>query len=316
MNQCAQLGLQMGHATIEQILALSELASERLVDTGRVLSPVLTGREGRWLLFNYTHRSKLQPSPDLVLEFAELARASDEAIYRFARRWGALGIAKNGWPVKFKRRRPVSSMFDGFRAIHDTGDPHFVLAMLRRIYLGEPGPDLPYRESLTAWRLLARRLSGLLRIAAALHRNQCGTREDWLELAAGENNYDFSQPWTRRDDIFLPGIEMAVYMNAMIERFKICPHWVNHKPRWQMRLACSAGGVSTLAGILALQAMMIVADKDGLVICSYCNRPYTPRRMPAHEKRNYCERKDCIRARERDRKRKQRSHLKAQSAVA
>ncbi len=112
---------------------------------------------------------KVKASPGLLNDFVALAQASDDAIVKFAKRWGPLALCEqHGLPFTHP---PVNGKSCGqlkTRAVN------FRDEKLGRMVKGEG-----CRESLASWREYAGQARATLSLAANIHQEWLGILEDW-----------------------------------------------------------------------------------------------------------------------------------------
>ena len=250
---------------------------KRPVQTGMLWAPPVVAIEHGYLVFNAATRIKKVTGSGLLPDFIDLAEADDASIFKYAKRWGALALDENGWPIQ---RFP---------------EPH------RRVDEFE----VYQREPVSTWKFVARRFRAIRNLGASLNNGKPGLEQDWLDLAPVGYLTDFMKPWKVGMDVIHTELQAA--MRELIERYRVSTRFWWNKAVHQWQIDLDAGGNSNLPGLLLINTMLEVADKDGFAICSACHRSYLPRRRPDPTRRNYCERDDCCRqAAWRDSKRDQR----------
>jgi hypothetical protein len=155
---------------------------------------------------------------------------------------------------------------------------------------GWPVNRTPGEESMNAWRVLARRFRGAINLGCAFNLDRPGTEQAWTESFDGEDRFRLFKPWEEKSPY---RTDLQMLLRSMIQRFRVMPRfwWNVERNHWQIDL--DAYGPSNLPGILVIQAMLLIADKDGLAVCSSCHRSYIPDRRPDPTRRNYCSRDDC-----------------------
>jgi len=266
-------------------------------------------REG-WLVYprNGTWRD-VTAGKGLLDDFLRLSAASDEAIARFAERWGPLFVCdEHMLPVWHRRPSRRVSSYRECGGVEVDGDP---------------------ATPLVTWRYWSRQALAVLRLGAALRANAEGSDDDWEAIGDEELEswrWDVRQlrPYSppRRDADGRLWVTTPDYGQSLL----------NAKAAWrrEMRAAAAArnfrvdtgrgdlvnairtwlefgdvvpvfvwprkgpdvlmGGAGVFAAV-GLQVMMAVSRSDGLASCTACGRPYVPRRRLAANRRHYCE--DC-----------------------
>jgi hypothetical protein len=246
--------------------------ANRPMSTGQVWAPRVEVLVDGCLIYDPLRCCKAKAGGALLSQFLDLCDAADEKVLRYARRYGALGLGRR-----------------------DESDIHRFL------------------EPVTIWRGLAHQFRALLNIGAKLNQSTRPTRDDWMELDGTRYERGLvPKPWefTGREGAYLARHELQILLRSLIDRFKVRPRiWWNHQiNQWQIDLD-SAGPSSNLPGLLTIQLMLTLADKDGFAVCSACHRSYIPKRRPNPERRNYCP--NCgIRASWKDAARERRARLR------
>jgi len=223
---------------------------------------------------------KAKASPGLLNGFVTLAEASDDAIVKFAKRWGPLALCeKHGLPYT---HLPVKGKWCGQLK---TRVVSFRDEKLGRMVKGEG-----CRESLASWREYAGQARATLSLAANIHQERLGNLEDWSKFPGYEKVVESirkseSKKRALRQEQWLLG----QVINDWLRWGTVAPkfEWDTDTPR----LTLSG---TWLAGALALQLAMAVSRTEGLAFCSNCGRGYVPTRRPRVNVRNYCE--DCGRS--------------------
>ena len=242
--------VNMTRWTAQDAIDFGGLKAERFMEIGYVWSPPVLGRDEGGILYDPGNRKKLRPVPELSVKFADLITATDDEVFHFANKWGALGIGEDGWP-------PSSGS-----------------------HLG--------RESFS-WRLLASRFRALINLGAAFNTDQPGQEQDWQALDDDKSGrFTFFKPWLKVSDQSLSRTEIMSFMRTLIQRFGVAPRfwWNESVKQWQIDL--DAYALSNLPGLIIIQLMLIIANRSGWAICSECRRSYPVERRPDPTRRNYC----------------------------
>jgi len=134
-----------------RILKINSLDMEQPMGTGLLRTPTFLDRDSTGMTFKWQPNSNSKNTeilirPSLAILFAGLKDVADTEIIRVAQRWGALGIADDGWPPE---------VLHGW-----AGDP--------------------WRETFSAWRLFAGRLQDLITLAAEFNRLKAGPKKDYI----------------------------------------------------------------------------------------------------------------------------------------
>ena len=155
-------------------------------------------------------------------------------------------------------------------------------------------------EPIEGWRIFIGRIKAAINIGAEFHQGRPGYEADWEAMTHGENRYQIFKPWKTREPYT---DELQGMIRAMISRFKVAPRFWWNRERHQWQIDLDASGPSNLPGLLVIQLMLLIADKDGFAICSSCHKSYMPDRRPDPTRRNYCIDEACRKAAWRDAKR-------------
>jgi hypothetical protein len=228
---------------------------------------------------------------------------SDQAILRFAKKWGSLGLCAHG-----------------------VASPHGDWTVITDADIGPGGvPDEcwpTYRESAAIWRALASMFAATLEIAAALHNNERVSRSTVQAFHGWLPNKRQTPAMNK------PGLQ---YRRLLTDRLNYwLSRWAGVHPIFQWEDTDSPTiefGHSWRTGCapaLVLQLTRTVALKPAIATCSACGIAYTPQRHPKKNQRNYCARcraegipvRDAVRslrARKRKQTRRTLSHGKART---
>jgi hypothetical protein len=260
-------------------MACDALSTSRLIDrlrsTGRAVKSNLVFvpnnieiRDGLlvWDRPSDTGRENwVEPKDAMLIRFTKLHLGTDEAILKFAKRYGVLGaveLVPNS--PKFGNEIP----FGGQRWLVSTDG------------------DGPVGDPLGLWRGLSRRFDATLRLAAELAKDPpvVGDAKYWQYLIEDPN--------------YLPDVEDAQFL-IMFE----VKDWLQvgrvglsldikdfSRRRTEWETSIEYRGLYNLLGALATQLMLTVAG-SALHSCSGCGSPIISDRRPKRGQRNYCD--DC-----------------------
>ena len=193
--------------------------------------------------------------------FALLSEAGDEAILKYARKWGVLGLcAQHGKPMSHV---PTRLWWKGELDEHPVCKPAGPLR----------GPS---RESIQRWRAYAAQAQAALDIAAELSRPGRPRTVDGGRWEPLEELYPpgVMKPILRASDVPSQRRLLAAAVQEWLELgdAQMSFQWTGDRPQYDL-------GTGSLFGALALQLSLTVARLDALVICDACGRSYIPRRQ-------------------------------------
>jgi hypothetical protein len=253
-------------------------------------------------------------APGLLEGFIRLADGSDEAVLRYARRWGPLWLCEHGVPWQY----------DGKECIPPATD------------------SSPWcEESLDKWREYAREARAVLRIARKLDSGQPGSEDDWDETWTG-GLFLYATPTSDRLTQWVGGVEFDEFDAALEEAHVEATEGASTRRRttssdpdeltealmyespsdyplplqervlarnlnewlawggvtpnlfWQDRKRSIRLAGNGLFGALAIQLLFDCCRTDGLAVCTACGTPYLPPKRPRRDRNAYCS--DCGRA--------------------
>lgn len=244
---------------------LAALRQERPVTSSMVWAPRPLDFKGGDLRYRVGQAQRRRVDQSLLDDFLDLAEASDEAIYRFSRKWGVLGLCKHGLPWKHSDAciRTAPS-FPGHLAAEKTDH----------------------------WRTMAGAFKALVAISAELNQGRSGAVEDWMFVERRLSGPDSPPTDGRELRLALRNRRLARIMLMAIMRrliwmaditIRLGWNWASNA--WELSLDCN--GVNLLA-LLTLNLLLTMADKDGFAVCSFCHQSYIPLRKPDPTRRNYC----------------------------
>jgi hypothetical protein len=211
-----------------------------------------------------------RPRRGMLLRFCKLADAEDARILAFARLWGPLYLCKHGLPF--------------------THDPPLVPFSWSKT-LSDPAPSRECRplgwggwsgwEPLDGWRRLARAVSAVLRIGAALAQARPAGAEEW-KTAWSFSRDPNKAPHTRVAD---QRRDLGSLSDSWLMMGRVRPSMGCAREGYEIRVA----GLG-LFGTIAIQVMFYVAQARGWAVCTRCNRVFPPDRQPSLGRRTYCSR--------------------------
>jgi hypothetical protein len=251
---------------------LAGFAFKRPLSAEKILVPVsveLVDAQLVWDLFAGGEKPfERYPGSGLLWEFVELGGDSvpDQAVLRFARSWGVLGVCPHGKPNYHPR--------------YQESRGHNTLAWGRKtlVWCVPPGGfGFRGRESVATWRAIAQWLSTLIKLAAQVAQGAPGLDQDWLRLEtpalALESWHDRLEP--RRQRLATLINRELVFANARLEL-----KWLEPKP--EIRLVGHG-----LYAALIQQLLLELSDAVGLAICDECKTPFRGGRQ-SEKRRSFC----------------------------
>lgn len=198
-----------------------------------------------------------------------------EGVLQFAGKWGAIWFCQaHNLPVGHALIR--ASAFEWYEAYETEA--------------GECFPDRvrsPHRDPVERYLHFAARARSILRIAAELHTEREGSREDWM-LAL---TTFFPEEWwqdAETVDSYIAGGRMTLgdLVSEWMRVGAVLPYldWNARDPAFTFR----AGTF----GVIGVQILQAVSRAHEIAFCSSCSRPYLRQgRKPQAGRRNYCP--DC-----------------------
>lgn len=213
-----------------------------------------------------------QDDRGILNAFVRLADAvKPQAFLRFARRYGPLELcAEHGLPVshtagdrEIERDAPLGAC----------GPWRFVLAH------GRGGAGAEYDGVPVAlWREYARDVRAVLGAAAALHRGEPISGEDWPTFAAAywrarRGKEPPADPPAWRGDVEQEREHVGMLLDLWIERAGVRPRytWTGALPN----IGLGGGGVF---GAVIRQLAFSVAKVRGVAVCAGCGAPFVPQK--------------------------------------
>ena len=166
------------------------------------------------------------------------------------------------------------------------------------------------QPALTVWTYFARSLRALLHIAARYRSGLAADGDDWglIRTAPSSMKYEKGGPIDIWNPLVLGGEEAWMAMihfvrkgsrdrvmwlrllNCLLALGRVRPWIICEGPAKETRPSLVFSGPNLLS-YLALQVCLVAAKQDGFAMCSYCQKPYVPRRAPKSGQRAYC--KEC-----------------------
>lgn len=260
----------------------------------------------------------VRPGPGMLEEFVKLVDARDQAILKYARKWGPLWLCSHRryWQHDPLACRPVAS-----------SDERYYTRW----------------EPLEYWRDFAKEARATLRIARKLNTGEAADPEDWQAIPARYERMDAmfirwdELQWVQPEDeriheAYLLDDDFEQLERTMIElkeEQRARPEYASPDDAWQWETVADGatpdiherllsmvldrwverGGVKLsvfrqndrrairlagggLIGALAVQLVFDVCRTDGLAVCTSCGTPYLPpKRRPRRDQNPYCS--DC-----------------------
>jgi hypothetical protein len=141
------------------------------------------------------------------------------------------------------------------------------------------------REHLSAWRILSRKVSALLKIGAQLQLGDSRIdRHEWMCVQSFETR--------RLDRLTIPaearaqlGLEIS---RAWLPNCGFSMQWNRHRKRFELEIDYRGAMMSAVG----LQLALTISNSDSLYICSGCSEPYArsrDKRSPKTGEANFCD---------------------------
>lgn len=184
-------------------------------------------------------------------------------VLKFARRYGVLQICEHGLPATHNPDPLPSSGFSGCRPLGWN--------------------DAPW-EPVEQWLHFARQAAALLRIAAALHRDQRPDPSAWATVY--EDQPDQRGYGWLSDAPSVGRFNLADCVNTWLILGGVRPHFewfAGSAPRFML-----SGGTF---GLVAIQLMLAISQAHAIAVCDGCKQPYprVNKRAPQAGRANYCD---------------------------
>lgn len=240
--------------------------------------------EGDYLVSSLEHEIvECEPSgTDLLQAFINLRDASPAQIEDFAQRYGVLELCRHHLPRTHWDRI--------------TSDPD-AIRLPECPSLSCPDKFGHSQEPIEDWKNIARGLSAVLRVAAALHLGQSAPLDTWKDIIALGTG---ARPsfWQHLEQCeHLSPTDRLTYHRRHLSRVINWLTQVAHVHPWfrwsDTGTVIEFGGpdVSGLFGHLILQLTLAVSKKEAFAVCTECSKEYLPARRPARNRMNFCP--DC-----------------------
>lgn len=239
--------------------------ADQVLPAERLFVPPLIEVEGEMLIYERAgpagvFQREVEPEEQMIWQFIELAEAEPEAILKFARRWGVLGICPHLLPTSHNPP-PLNAAGNG------------PVTWCYPLGYFEGGTW----EPLAIWRTFAAQARAMILVSRQLHLGQPGTVEDWRVIYARSGR---EAPWWQRD----VEADRAI-LARVLEEWLILGN-VRLRVRWDGK-APTVGIGGGLFGALAAQLLGVVSGTTQFEICSACGKTYKPERRPRAGRR-YC----------------------------
>jgi hypothetical protein len=247
--------------------------------------------DGTGLLWNYSKPTHRHPGTGMLSRFVDLHDATDQEILAYARDWGVLGFCSHDLPASHNQfpfsvasgLHPCSPLpGSGFMAHHD-----------------------PYN----LWRKFSGQFKGLWQVAIKLGQKEKIIDTDWEAIPGLAQRAEMFcvremhpdariTPQRTAEERRKRGVHQAIAekVNDWMAFGKVRPDFTWNRERKDWEIAISAKAVPNLFGLLVVSLMLAISDKDGFAICSICNRWYMPDRRPAANRKSYCTKPSCHKA--------------------
>jgi hypothetical protein len=256
-------------------------------------------------------RAPNRPDRTFLANFIEHSQSGNEAILRFAKRWGVLGICMHGLPASHSGGRELDLGWFGWEK------PDWPVGGCWPVTRS----DLTTVEPFAAWRRLGERLGALCSIATSLQNDGLGRLDDWQKVygpwpirgreypALDSRFHPFLDPTLSNDEIAAPSWgrtrgqqrhSVACCTNNLLSLVQVRADvsWGSRGPA-----TFTLGVGSGIFGALVWQLVLFVGESQNLEECSECGVPYLPKRKPRSGQDHFCEgcgrRAACRRAQKR-----------------
>jgi hypothetical protein len=165
-------------------------------------------------------------------------------------------------------------------------------------------------EECEVWTYFASCLRALLHIAARYRTGLAADDEDWGLIGRTPSAMKYEKPgpidiWNplvlRGEEAWMVLVHFvrrgsrgrAIWLrllNCLLALGRVRPWMISEGPSKEARPRLVFSSPNLLS-YLALQVCLLAAKQDGFAMCSYCQKPYVPRRAPKSGQRAYC--KEC-----------------------
>ena len=243
---------------------LANIQLDRPISGSAVWAPAPLDCKDGFLCYDFSFSRQLRPvDRSMLRDFLRLAGASDDAIYRFSRKWGVFGLCEHGLPRRHS---------DACMSMRRAGSSRV--------------------EKIEDWRTLAAAFKCFINISAELSQGRTGAMDDWRFVDRRLSGPDFPA-WDDLDlqitlsDEWIARIKLLTLMRRLIwlSDMTLRLDWKQSSRSWG--ISPDSNGVNLLA-LLTLNLLLTMADKDGFAVCSSCHQSYIPLRKPDPTRRNYC----------------------------
>lgn len=215
----------------------------------------------------------VRPRPGLLEDFLQLDDTNKELdeskktkIFRYAQRWGVLGICQHHLPA-CHNHQPFGAQW-GLEAC-------------------EPLPaergEFWHTDPLEYWQSFSRLFRSLRDLGAQVNQGKVGDDSQWRLVHTVREE---DPPWK---NIREARTVLSWKLQDLLDIGQVRPHvkWDSRKQQWQIEMAVHS--VPNLFGLLSLSLVLSICQRE-LAICSSCQQPYIPARRPNPTRRNYCQR--------------------------
>jgi hypothetical protein len=246
-----------------------------------------------FLLSEAAMPNRREARPATLHDFIKLNPTDDNAICRYAQKWGTMGVCE-------QHQLPFSHAMNG------QSTPRCYPPKVDR-----NGIQF-YSEPLAFWRRCILKATALLRLGADIREGRNGRRVDWLTIAPATGDWDKAgwstkhpPPWqhlpTARS-LFASKIQGWLDVGGVRPRFS----WDPRLKRWAIRHTTPSDVLWPLFGWLGIR-LMIEVSGGRVTVCPYCQTEYFPQRLPGRNQDHCCGEPECKRSYFTAHKRKQRA---------
>lgn len=190
-----------------------------------------------------------------------------KGVLRFAERYGVLDICEHRVPgTHYLPPLPIPDSWPGCR-------PWQVLDYL------------VYAEPVDIWLGFVAQARALLSLAVDLRAGSPGRKDDWRVA----DSQLFWRDGFSELSIQTSGKDVDHDRISLAERISTWMQFGNVRPElfWQKSVPVFRLSARTF-GILGVQLLFAATRSQGIAICSGCGMPYTPKRKPRKDRRNFC----------------------------
>jgi hypothetical protein len=245
------------------------------------------------LLAEATMPNRRDAKPAALHDFIKLNPNNNDAICRFAQKWGTMGVCeKHGLPFSHAVTGQSTPLCYP-RKVNRNGIPF-------------------YAEPLAFWRHCILKATALLRLGAEVREGRKGRRADWWIIEPTTGSWDTAgwatkhpEPWqhlpTARS-LFASKIQAWLDVGGVRPRFS----WDPRQRRWAIHHTTPNDVLWPLFGWLGIR-LMIEVSGGRVTVCPYCQTEYFPQRLPGRDQDHCCGEPECKRAYFTAHKRKQRA---------